>query len=65
MIRTLFRPWVFGVGLLLASVPMLGHHSFMSEFDLTKPVLLEGVITKVDWVNPHAAFYVDVINSNG
>jgi hypothetical protein len=48
------------VGLLLTATPVVGHHSFMGEFDLNKPVTLKGVITKIEWVNPHALFYMDV-----
>jgi hypothetical protein len=41
-------------------VPILAHHSFSSEYDADKPVELKGVVTKVEWMNPHARFYVDV-----
>ena len=53
------------IGLLLAAVPVLAHHSFMSEFDLNKPVTLKGVITKVEWMNPHATFFMDVTDESG
>jgi len=47
------------VGLGLPT-PGSAHHSVSSEFDLTKRVTLTGVITQVEWVNPHAWFYIDV-----
>lgn len=37
-----------------------GHHSFAAEFDSSKPVTLTGKVTKVEWTNPHAFFYIDV-----
>ena len=40
--------------------PLSAHHSFAAEFDATKRVQLTGVITKVDWTNPHVWFYVNV-----
>jgi len=41
------------------------HHSFVAEFDDTKPVKLTGVVTKVEWQNPHVWFYADVKDSSG
>ena len=52
-------------GGLLASTPMLAHHSFAAEFDGSKRVTLTGVVTKMDWVNPHAYIYVDVKGDDG
>ena len=49
-----------GAGLLISAVPILAHHSFAAEYDADKPVELKGVVTKVEWMNPHARFYVDV-----
>src|SRR5687767_14526193 len=56
---------VVGAGLLLAAVPTAAHHAFSAEFDANRPVALEGAVTKVDWVNPHAWLYIDVVESDG
>jgi hypothetical protein len=52
-------------GLVLVQPPALAHHSFFAVFDSSKPVTLKGVITKVEWLNPHIYFYVDVKDSRG
>jgi Family of unknown function (DUF6152) len=53
-------------GLLpIAAIPVLAHHAFQAEFDTNKPVTLKGVVTKVEWMNPHAWFYIDVTDENG
>jgi hypothetical protein len=49
---------VFGV--ILAVAPAMAHHSFSAEYDSKKPVTLKGTVTKVDWMNPHVYFYIDV-----
>lgn len=53
------------LGLTLGAWPVLAHHSFASEFDDTKPVKVTGVVTKVEWMNPHIWFYVDEKNPDG
>jgi hypothetical protein len=56
---------IAGLGLLLCSVPMLAHHSFAAEYDSAKPVTLTGTVTNVEWMNPHARFYIDVKDEKG
>jgi len=51
--------------LLIAVSPVLAHHSFAAEFDQAKPVTVKGTIQKLEWVNPHAYFWVDVKDANG
>lgn len=58
------RAYVLGVliaaGLLVGGGAALAHHSFAAEFDATKPVTLTGTVTKIEWVNPHVWFYINV-----
>ena len=53
------------IGLLVAAVPALAHHSLQSEFDIEKSITLKGVVTRVDWVNPHVRVYLDVKDPSG
>jgi hypothetical protein len=46
--------------LLALAVPLYAHHSFAAEYDATKPVQMTGTVTKVEWMNPHVYFYMDV-----
>ncbi len=55
---------VFAGG-LLCSAPLFGHHSFMAEFDQRKPISLNGVVTKVEWINPHTTFYIETKDEQG
>ena len=50
---------------LLSAAPVLAHHSFAAEYDASKPVTLTGTVTKIEWMNPHARFYVDVKDTGG
>ena|ERR1017187_7996878 len=53
------------VCLLLGSAAAWGHHAFAAEFDAKKPVKLQGVVTKMEWINPHAWIHVDVTAPDG
>jgi hypothetical protein len=52
-------------GLAAAAVPAFAHHAFAAEYDGTKPVKVKGVVTKVEWMNPHIWFYLDVKDDSG
>lgn len=52
-------------GGLLAGASAFAHHSFMAEFDQRAPVTLEGTVSRIEWVNPHAHFDVDVKSQTG
>jgi Family of unknown function (DUF6152) len=63
--RIQFGVFAVSLSLLAGSVPLLAHHSFAAEYDSNKPVKISGVVTKVEWMNPHARFYVDVKGADG
>lgn len=52
-------------GLAAISVPMFAHHSFAAEYDSSKPIFITGKVTKIEWMNPHARFYVDATDEKG
>jgi hypothetical protein len=53
------------LSVLITALPVMAHHSFAAEYDSTKPLKVTGVVTKVEWENPHIWFYVDVKDENG
>lgn len=66
MTRPLLRILVCSFVLLLPlDVTSVAHHSFAAEYDANKPVTLKGMITKVEWTNPHIRFYMDAKSAKG
>ena len=62
--------WIFWLGGLVAiavlpPTPVAAHHSFGAEYDVNQPITLTGVLTKVEWTNPHSFFYMDVTGKDG
>ena len=53
------------VALLCAVASVRAHHAFAAEFDAQKPIKLEGTVTKVEWINPHAWIHIDVKRPDG
>ena len=65
MKNTKFMLLVAAAAFVLSGRPALAHHSFAAEFNAEKPVALTGTVTKIEWTNPHAYFYVDVKDASG
>ena len=63
--RTNLAGLVAGMGLLTMSAPVVAHHSFAVEYDPKKPVEGTGVVSKVEWTNPHMRVYIDVTEPGG
>jgi len=56
---------VLGVGFLMAGGSVQAHHAFTAEFDANQPIVLKGVVSKAEWVNPHSWVYIDVKDDSG
>lgn len=65
MMRTKLGILIAAAGLMVSALPVYAHHSFAAEYDASKPVEVKGTVTKVEWTNPHARFYVDVKDPDG
>ena len=63
--RTKLAVVVAGAGLWLAAAPAWAHHAFSAEFDVKKPIKLQGALTKWEMINPHSWFHLDVKGPDG
>jgi Family of unknown function (DUF6152) len=63
--RTKLAIVVASAFLVLATAPAWAHHAFAAEFDANKPINLQGTVTKVEWINPHAWIHIDVKKPDG
>jgi hypothetical protein len=55
----------FALGFAASVMPVTAHHSVQATFDTSKEITIRGVVTKIDWTNPHARFWVDARNDDG
>jgi uncharacterized protein DUF6152 len=65
MAKTKLGVLVSGLALFVALLPAVAHHAFVAQYDASKSTTLHGVVTKIEWTNPHARFYVDVKDKSG
>ena len=62
---TTFGAMVALIGLMVMTAPVVAHHAFSAEFDANQPIKLEGVVTKMEWLNPHTWIHIEVKTPNG
>ena len=63
--KTSFAILIVVLGMIAIVSPVAAHHSFCSEFDVNRPVFMEGKVTKVQWTNPHVEVFIDVTDKQG
>jgi len=60
-----FAAAIAGIALVMVATPVVAHHSFAAEYDGNKQVTVKGSVTRIEWTNPHAHFFIDVKDDQG
>jgi hypothetical protein len=63
--KSLVRVAILGFGVCLTCAPIVAHHAFSADFDINKPVKVQGIVTKIEWTNPHVWMYLNVKDETG